>query len=568
MFLLDPLLIKWLIDTVLPRKDFQLLMMVAIGFFLIYAGRLGCAALARLVSFRAVQSLAFRIRMDILEQMNRLSANYHETTLVGDKMYRIEQDVDQVAELGSGLVPSVLQTGFSAIFVVTTMSLLNLRLTCALLPLLPLFLVFRKYFEKRLRAASESVQRRSSEESSFLQEHLSHVVQIQLLHQEKSQMAAFVERATARLSALNHRASSEILFATCYTGVISLGAVAVLSYGGYQVFIGTLTIGGLVAFYSYLFRLFEPLNVAIEMYSRLNRLGASVRRILAVINTVPMVMDGPASAALSSSVKGRVDLRNVDFNYRDGARVLDKLNLQVAAGERIALVGASGSGKSTIAKLIARVYDVTGGVVQFDGIDVRKIKLESLRSRVCYLMQDAVLFDRTLRENLLLGNPNATEQQLVQAVEIADLSNVVNRLPLGLETRVGPGGNTLSGGERQRVAIARAVLQNPTVIVLDESTSALDAPTEKEIFRRLNLHFHNQTILFISHRISALIWVDRIVVLSGGAIEQQGSHERLIRGGGLYTRLCSSGNSAAGTPIPFPSERVSVRPGEAIPKSE
>jgi ABC-type bacteriocin/lantibiotic exporter with double-glycine peptidase domain len=183
MYLLDPLLIKWLIDRILPKKDFHLLLLAVAGFFGIYICRLGLSAMAGLVSFRTVQALVFRIRLGILEQMNRLSADFHETVPTGEKLYRLEQDVDQVAELGSSLVPYALQTAFNAAFVIVTMFVLNFKLTCMVLPLVPIFFVLRKYFERRLREASDSAQGQSSKESSFLQEHLAAVVQIQLLHQ-------------------------------------------------------------------------------------------------------------------------------------------------------------------------------------------------------------------------------------------------------------------------------------------------------------------------------------------------------------------------------------------------
>src|SRR5260370_1381672 len=276
MFLLDPLLIKWLIDRVLPKKDLRLLLFAAAGFFGLYICRLGFSALAGLVSFHTVQDLVFRIRLSLLEQMNRLSADYHETTPVGEKLYRVEQDVDQVAELGSSLVPYVLQTAFNTIFVVGTLFILDFRLTCMLLPLMPLFFAFRRHFEERLRRASDSAQQQSSRESSFLQEHLASVIQIQLLHRERSQVQAFLERAAARMKALNQRTLTETLFRNCYMAVIALGTISTLGCGGYEVFVGTLTVGGLVAFYSYLARLFDPLNAAVDIYSRFNRLSASI----------------------------------------------------------------------------------------------------------------------------------------------------------------------------------------------------------------------------------------------------------------------------------------------------
>ncbi len=540
MYLLDPLLIKWLIDRILPKKDFHLLLLAVAGLFGIYACRLGLLAVAGLVSFRTVQSLVFRIRLGILEQMNRLSADFHETTPTGEKLYRLEQDVDQVAELGSGLLPYALQTTFNAIFVVGTMFVLDFKLTCMVLPLVPLFFVFRRYFERRLREASDSAQQQSSRESSFLQEHLASIIQIQLLHQEKKQTQMFVERASARMKGLNRRNLVEILFRTSYMAVITLGTIATLGYGSYQVFAGALTVGSLVASYSYIARLFDPLNAAVEIYSRLNRMSASIRRILEIMEMAPSVDEKPDAVNLISPVRGYVVMKGVSFSYRSRQPVLQELDLRLEAGEKVALVGISGSGKSTIAKLIARLYDAQDGTVSIDGTDVRNLRLESLRSRICYVMQEGILFDRTLKENLLLGRSSATTNELRRVIEIADLEELLRRLPHGWDTPLGPRGNALSGGERQRVALARAALQRPSLLLLDESTSALDAPSERRVFTSLTHYFSNQTILFISHRISALKWVDRIVVLNQGVVEDQGTHEQLISRRGLYSWLHSA----------------------------
>jgi len=545
MFLLDPLLMKWLIDQVLPRKDFRLLLFAAAGFFALYVFRLGFFTVSELVNFRTIQKLVLRMRLNILEKMNRLSADYHETTPVGERLYRVEQDVDQVAEAGSNLVPFVLQTAFKTVFVMGTMLTLDYRLTCMVLPLMPLFFVFRKKFEKPLRRASDAVQEKAAKENSFLQEHLASVLQVQLLHQEKSQKRAFEERAVERMKALNHRQLVEVMFGTCYMAIIALGTIAILGYGGYQVFIGTLTIGGVVAFYSYVGALFDPLAAAIHVYSQLNRLGTNIRRILEVTEQTPGVPEMPGAVDFPSPVRGYVELDGVCFFYRHESPILDGIHLKLEPGEKVALVGLSGSGKSTIAKLIARVYDVNRGAVYVDGMDVRHVRLESLRTKVCYLLQDAVLFDRTLKENLLLGKPTATTKELHRAAEIADMKDLLRRLPQGWDSPVGQRGNALSGGERQRVALARAVLQDPAILLLDESTSALDAPSERRVFMNLAQHFPDRTIVLVSHRISALKWVDRIVVLNRGVIEEQGTHDQLISNGGLYMHL----HNAPGTLI-------------------
>jgi ABC-type bacteriocin/lantibiotic exporter with double-glycine peptidase domain len=251
----------------------------------------------------------------------------------------------------------------------------------------------------------------------------------------------------------------------------------------------------------------------------------------------PSVREKPAALRLPSPIRGSVEMRGVFFSYSNRQAVLQGVDLKLEPGIKVGLIGVSGSGKSTLAKLIARLYDVSSGVVYIDGIDIRELRLACLRRKVCYLMQDAVLFDRTLRENLLMGNPSATKEQLHRAIEIAQLEELIDSLPKGWDTRLGPRGNVVSGGERQRVALARAVLQNPALLLLDESTSALDGPTERRVLLSMARHFPHQTMVFISHRVAALNWVDRIVVLNQGVVEEQGTHDQLLSRGGLYSCL-------------------------------
>jgi ABC-type multidrug transport system fused ATPase/permease subunit len=538
MFLLDPLLLKWLIDRVLPSKNVRFLLLSVVGFFGIYVTRLLLSEAAEQIYFRTVQKLISGIRLSILKQINRLSADYHESIPIGEKLYRMQQDVDQVAELGAILVPSFLRTVSYGLFVLGAMLALDFQLTWIVLPFAPLFFVISRYFRDRLQRASHVAQQQSSRESSFLHEHLSSVIQVQLLKQEERQTHAFLERAALRVETLIQRSLFETSFSVCYLMIIAVGTCTALSYGGYQVLTGTLSIGGLVAFYTYFDRLMNPIRTAAELYSRFNRLSTSINRILEILESKPSVADGPNAQTFPSPFLGHIELKRVFFSYAT-VPVLKGLDLVIRPGEKVALVGVSGSGKSSIIKLIARLYDVKQGAIYIDGIDVRKLRLESIRSSISYLMQDAVLFDRTFKENLLLGKPEATEAELEIAIRIADLEKLFERLPNAWDTPLGPRGNALSGGERQRVALARALLQNPSLLLLDESTSALDAPSERKVFDNLARHFPHQTVIFVSHRITSLTWVDKIIVLNDGVVEAQGTHDELIATCELYDRLYS-----------------------------
>jgi ABC-type bacteriocin/lantibiotic exporter with double-glycine peptidase domain len=417
-------------------------------------------------------------------------------------------------------------------------------------PLLPLFFGFRRHFQTKLQRASDFAQQQSTNESTFLQEHLASVVQVQLLNQGAMQTSAFLKRATAKMKALNEQRLIEIIFSTCYMGFIGVGIFLILAYGGHQVFAGTLTIGGLVAFYTYTAALFGPLSVAVDVYSRTNRLNTNIRRILEILDRTPGVQERLSAVICRTPFHGRVEMRGVSFAYPNRPALLVNFDFNLKPGEKVALVGFNGSGKSTVTKLIARLYDVNKGAIYVDGTDVRDLRLESLRSRVCYLMQEAVVFDGTIKENLLLGNPAATTAELLDALEVASLDSFVRRLPHGWDTPIGPIGHALSGGERQLLALARAVLQNPSLLLLDESTGELDPDAERRVFQNLIHQFPDQAILFVSHRISALEWVDRIVLLNQGVIEEQGTHDELLRKGGLYALL------RRGQPINFkPSSR-------------
>ena len=518
LVLLDPLIVRFLIDDVIPSGRVGLLPLVALGFVLTYMARLGTDSLAGMVNFRAVQKMIFRSRLNLLRHLQRLSAEYHDNRPLGDTLHRLQNDVDQVATLSGEVIPGALRMITVFTLVITTMLILNYRLTVIVLPLIPVFILVRRRFHDRLRQASDSVQEQSGKVIGFLEEHLSSIVQVQLLSCEQREARRFARLSGSAMRAQVKRRSTELFFGGLLYLIIVVGMGSVLGYGGYLVMTGRLTAGGLVAFYGYTLQLFIPLYGVVDIYSKLQRAGASIRRLMEITEAQTLLSDRPGALSLKSDSAGVVELKNVSFSY-DGERpVLHAVNLRVNAGERVALAGRSGNGKSTIARLVARLYDARAGTILIEGTDVRDIKLKSLRSSVIFVPQDPVLFDVSLRENLLYGNATATDDELNQVVHLAQLENVIRKLPKGWDEPLGPRGNRLSGGERQRVALARALLQRPKVLILDECTSALDALTERQLLDALDHFLQNVTTIVISHRPFATRWADRVIHLERGQI--------------------------------------------------
>jgi len=519
LILIDPLIVRLLIDEVIPQRRINWLPLIGMALFMTYMGRLGVESIASMLNFRAVQKMTFRMRLQLLRHLQQLSAEYHDNRPIGDTLHRVQVDVEQVATVSSEVIPSALRTVTVFTLVTITMSAINYRLTAIVLPLIPVFLVVRRRFHYRLRHASDSVQDQSGKVIGFLEEHLSAIVQVQLLSCEQREARRFARLSGHAVRAQVKRRMTELLFSSVLYLIIVVGMASVLCYGGYQVIMGTLTAGGLVAFYGYILQLFIPLYGVVDIYSKLQRVRASVSRLMEITDADVVMRDRPGATVLSRDIPVDIEFKEVSFDYRSDRPVLNAINLHVNSGERVALVGTSGNGKSTIARLVARLYDARAGTVLIEGIDVRDIALRSLRSSVIFVPQEPVLFDVTLRENLLYGNPDASREELEKVAKLAQLEAVIKRLPNGLEEPLGPRGNRLSGGERQRVALARALLQHPKVLILDECTSALDAVTERDLLKDLDDHLRGVTTIIISHRPYPTSWADREVRLNYGQID-------------------------------------------------
>jgi ABC-type bacteriocin/lantibiotic exporter with double-glycine peptidase domain len=515
--LLTPLVLKWLIDQVLPRRETGLLLCAASLIFLSYQGRTALTSIGNYLTLNAVQKMALRLRMEILRHLDKLSADYYESTPPGATMYPLKEPIEEVAYFGSDLLPSILRMCLTTTFTLVTMFVLSPVLTPAILPLVPLFLIARQHFRMKLSTDSDDVQRNLVAWNGFLEEHISSVLPIQLLGQERRQ-----ERKAFRLLARTTRSHLTLfktgVWFTVWTSIaVVLAMSAVIGYGGWSVVSGTLSLGSLVAFYSFVTQLFDPLSGAAELYARAQRTFASIRQLQAVCALRPSITDLPVCAQFPDQC-WRLEFTEVGFGYQRQENVLRIPSLRIAAGEKIAIVGENGAGKSTLARLITRLYDVQSGSIQVGGTDIRNVQLKTLRRCICYLPRDPVLFDGSLASNLRFVRPGASDRELSEVIQLADLVDLVEALPEGLHQRIGPDGCQLSGGQRQRLAIARALLQKPHILILDEATSCLDPTSETLILRNVRDHLPASTLIVVSHRASTSSAFSRILVLSGGRI--------------------------------------------------
>jgi ABC-type multidrug transport system fused ATPase/permease subunit len=559
--LLDPLVVKWLIDVALPKRNLRLLLLGTFVFCAVYFASLGINYLASFVSCLLTQKMVFRIRVSLLRQIHTLPPRRHETSHVGDMLYRIEQDVDRVAELSGDILPLTIQMVIVGIMVLVTMGILNWHLTVLVTPTLPIFYLLQRRYAVKLKDAADQVQSQSGKINLFLQEHLAGMMQLQLLNRTGTQARKFARLAAKGAQLQIRQRATEMAFSGASVSIIVLGMGLILGYGGYEVTRGALTVGGLVAFYGYVFRLFAPVSIAIDLQSRLQRVGASIRRIEEISDQKQKAKGRANTVPLRPDIKPDLEFRSVSFAYGEGSPVLHNMSFRIEAEETVALVGLNGSGKSTIGMLATRLRDPDAGSIFVGGWDIHNVDRRSLRACITLVPQDPFLFDQTIRESLLYGNPCATNGELDKVAALTRLDRVLERLPKGLDEPLGPLGSRLSGGARKRLVLARALLQQPKILIVDEITSSLDAPTAAGLLEGLDLYRRRRTLVVISHRPATILWADRILVVENGAIVDSGRHRDLIDRCEAYQKIWKFRDHEMPATSPLSADEIESRQG-------
>jgi len=549
---IDPLLMRALIDRALPQRDLRWALELAGAIGLCYIGRSALSAAGSMVNFSIAQRCVRDLRVELLDQINRLSADYHEQTPTGEKLTRIEHDVDEIANLGADTANQSVRAILFFALNLAMMAKLNLLMTLTVLPLMPLFAMVQRSFSVLLKTRAEDTRSKVGLATSILTEHLAAVPQIQFLGAEAASAQRAVTAWDAMLRTQRIQRRTQIAFSLSIGAILAASIFVVLAFGSVKVLAGALTIGGLVAFYTYGTRVFEPVSSAIDLYARLQSVGASIRRVREVLDLEPTVKDSGMRRLESAHLSEGFNIQDVSYSYgKKGA--LSNITLKIDAGECVAIVGPSGAGKSTLVRLLVRAADPGSGSIRLEGRPLTDYTLASLRSAVCYVPQHPVLFQGSVRENLLYANPQANADEMFRAIQAVQLESALDNLPQGLDTPLGPGAVSLSGGERQRLALARSLLRKSAVLALDEATSALDALTERMVLRSLAQFRAQQTMIVVSHRIKSLAWANRFVLVDQGKIAAVGTHPVLYAQSALYRALFDA--SAQDMIMPFKLER-------------
>ncbi|HEX8695448.1 MAG TPA: ABC transporter ATP-binding protein [Longimicrobium sp.] len=536
--LVGPYLTKVALDSAIPRRDTGLLGTLVGA----YVGALVLSFLAEyaqaLLTTWLGQRIMFDLRMEVFAHLQRLSLRYFDRNPVGRLMTRVTNDVEALNEAFSSGIVTVFGDVFTVLFIFAAMVRLDWRLALVTFSVLPFVAAAAFVFRGLIRRAYRDIRVRLARINAFLQEHVSGVRVVQLFGREREVRGRFGEINRDHLEAHLRSITYYALFFPVIEVLTAIALALILWYGGGETIQGTMTVGTVAAFLQYTRRFFRPIQDLSEKYNLLQGAMAASERIFELLDTEPEITDPDRPLHLPEPGRGEIELQGVWFRYDpEGEWVLRGVSFRARPGERVAIVGATGAGKSTIIGLLMRFYEPQRGQILLDGVPIDRVPVAELRARVSLVLQDVFLFSEDVRRNIRLGSDEIGDEAVREAARRVGADPFIARLPRGYEQPLGERGTSLSVGERQLVSFARALAFDPLVLVLDEATSSVDSELEARIEEALRELMRGRTSLVIAHRLSTVQGADQILVLHHGEIRERGTHAELLRRGGLYARL-------------------------------
>jgi ATP-binding cassette, subfamily B, bacterial len=515
---------------------YAIVKLAAISIIVIAALGAICAYTEKFLAMKVGQSVMHDLRLRIYANIQRLSLAYHDETRTGDLIGCLTSDIDAIQSFVATGLLGALVSGFTLVGMAGVMLWLNWKFTLAALSVAPILFVVVYRYTRRIKKASREARTKEGEIISLIQEVLSSTRLVKAYAREDYEQRRLEQQSLQSMDIAMQMRNLKVMLPPIVDLIVAVGTCLVLFVGGRMALSGTLTSGSLVLFIWYLGKMYKPMRDLSKMTDGYAKAISGYDRIKDVLAADNDVRDLP-DACPAPVFRGEIEFDHVTFSYRPGCPVLKDLRLKVRPGQIAALVGPTGSGKTTIVSLVARLYDPERGTVRIDGVDVKLFEQRSLRSQIAFVLQETLLFRGSVRYNIAYGKPDATGADILRAAKLANADEFIERMPQGYDTIIGERGVTLSGGQRQRIAIARAIICDAPILILDEAATGLDAASEVLVFEALDRLMRGRTSIVIAHRLATVQSADVIFVLKGGEIVQRGTHDQLLSEGGLYANL-------------------------------
>jgi ABC-type multidrug transport system fused ATPase/permease subunit len=518
------------------NNKFVMAAVVAFGFVLINTIGSLAGYVNNYYNESVAQHVANDLRRRIYHHLQHLSLSYYDTHQTGKLLSTITADVSTIQDFASSTILTILVDAMTIFGMLILMFYLDTGFTLAALAVLPFLLLFVIRFKKTMKKATREVRKDQSNMFIAMQQGLESIRSVNAFGRQDFEEDKLKLLSQETMSAALKARRVKSVLSPVVTITVSLCIGLVLWRGTDLIFLHLMTLGSLTVFIWYMNKFFSPVQDLAKMTSTIAQATVALERIQAILDTEPIITFSEGRDP--GKLRGDIVFDNVSFSYNPESLILNKVNIRILCGQRVGICGPTGGGKSTIASLIARFYDPTGGRVLINGSDIKEFRLDNLRSQIGFVLQDTVLFYGTIRENIAYGRPEATVEEIIEAAKLSNAHEFISKMPNGYETLVGERGVTLSGGQRQRIGIARAVVRNSPILILDEPTASLDTESEKIVMEALEKLMEGRTVITIAHRLSTIQDADKIIVLNNGLVVEEGTHEELTAKGKIYADLC------------------------------